>query len=62
MRDAVALPYRSTDAPLHEVHDPELETRNREALLLVRRVLRDSVVIAVNEVVVPHGMAPPQSR
>lgn len=52
MSEAVALIRRSTDTPQYTPHTPETEIDHRAALSLVRRLLRDAVVIPVNEVVV----------
>ncbi|MNC67838.1 hypothetical protein D3C75_1183770 [compost metagenome] len=56
MSEAVAMLVRSTAVPntASELHSLEMETRNRDALLLVRRCLRDSVVIPVAHLVT-HG-------
>lgn len=47
MSTAVAPSRRNQEVQLHPepVHSYEVETKNRAALLLVRRVLRDTVVV-----------------
>jgi len=47
MSTAVAPSRRDQEVQPHpdQVHSHELETKNRQALLLVRRVLRDTVVV-----------------
>ena len=47
MSTAVAPSRRNQEVHhrAEQIHSHELETRNRQALLLVRRVLRDTVVV-----------------
>ncbi|QTH80242.1 hypothetical protein PA10_00042 [Pseudomonas phage pPa_SNUABM_DT01] len=61
MSEAVALLRRSTETKQDtlDLHSPEIEAKNREALLLVRKLLRDSVVMPVNEIVL-HRLYQPE--